>query len=89
MRIALKAIATTKGLCILESRDDEVESVVGGPPAVCVVSQGHEVGPGDDEAIAAHRAGLGVTQDVSLQTIDKLSSLRSTDLIYYLKLGKS
>ena len=68
MRIALKAIATTKGLWVLESRNDEVESVVGGPPAVGVVPQGHEVGPGDDEPVTAHAQRLRVTRDVSLES---------------------
>ena len=67
MRIALKAVATTKGLWVLESRNDEVESVVGGPPAVGVVPQGHEVGPGDDEPVTAHAQRLRVTRDVSLE----------------------
>ena len=56
--VTLKAASTAESLSVLESRDDEREPVVGGAPAVCVVSECHVVGPGDDEPIAAHRAGL-------------------------------
>ena len=67
MRITLKAIATTQSLRVLESRDDKVESIVGRSPAVGVVPQGDEVGPGDDEPVTAHTQRLGVTRDVSLK----------------------
>ena len=78
MWVALKAIATTKGLSVLESRDDEVESVVCWPPAVSVVSQGHEVGPGDDEPVTAHTQRLRVTRDVGLQRFwDKAKLMRT------------
>ena len=88
VRVALKAASTAEGLGVLESCDDEGEAVVLSTPAVCLISERHEVGPRDDEPIAAHRAGLRVTGDVSLQAISiSLDiSLRSTDLIYYLKL---
>ena len=89
VRVALKAASTAEGLGVLESCDDEAEPVVLRAPAVRLISQRHKVGPGDDEPTAAHRAWLGVTGDVSLQAISisqYLSSLLSTDLIYYLKL---
>ena len=70
--VALKAASTAEGLGVLESCDDEGEPIVGGAPAVRVVAEGHVVGPGDDEPVAAHRAGLGVTGDVSL-TIQTVS----------------
>ena len=66
VRVALKASSTAEGLGVLESCDDEGEPIVGGAPAVRVVAEGHVVGPGDDEPVAAHRAGLGVTGDVGL-----------------------
>ena len=66
VRVALKAACTAEGLGVLESCDDEAEPVVGGAPAVRVVAEGDVVGPGDDEPVAAHRAGLGITRDVSL-----------------------
>ena len=83
--VALKAASTAEGLGVLESCDDEAEPVVGGAPAVRVVAEGDVVGPGDDEPIAAHRAGLGVTRDVSLQAISislYLSSLHRLDLSF-------
>ena len=75
VRVALKAASTAECLGVLESCDDEAEAVVGGAPAVRVVAQGDVVGPGDDEPVAAHRAGLGVTGDVGL-TIQTVSMLR-------------
>ena len=66
VRVALKASSTAEGPGVLESCDDEGEAVAGGAPAVCVVAECDVVGAGDDEPIAAHRAGLGVTGDVSL-----------------------
>ena len=72
VRVALKASSTAKGPGVLESGDDEGEAVAGGAPAVCVVAESDVVGAGDDEPIAAHRAGLGVTGDVSL-TIQTVS----------------
>ena len=83
MRIALKAIATAKGWCILESRDDEVESVVGGPPAVCVVSQSHEVRPGDDEPVTAHAQRLRVTRNVGLKR-EELDDINTLSMIILL-----
>ena len=74
--VALKAAGTAEGPGVLESRDDETEAVAGGAPAVRVVAEGDVVGPGDDEPIAAHRAWLGVTGDVSLQTIQSVSTVR-------------
>ena len=65
--VTLKAASTAESLSVLESRDDEREAVVGGAPAVCVVAECHVVGPGDDEPIAAHRAGLRVAGYVSLE----------------------
>ena len=65
--VALKSICAAKCLRVLESRDNESEAVVLGAPAVCLVSQGDEVGPGDDEPLGPHRAGLGVTGDVGLE----------------------
>ena len=65
--VTLKAASTAESLSVLESRDDEREAVVGGAPAVCVVAECHVVGPGDDEPIAAHRAGLRVARYVSLE----------------------
>ena len=65
--VTSERISTAKGLWVLESRDDEVESVVGGPPAVGVIPQGHEVGPGDDEPVTAHAQRLRVTRDVRLE----------------------
>ena len=50
----LEAGAAAQTLGVLEGRDDEGEAVGVGAPAVSAVSQGHKVGPGDDEAIAAH-----------------------------------
>ena len=77
VRVALETVLGTAGcLGVLESGDDEGEAVVLRPPAVRLISQRHEVSPGDDEAIAAHRAGLGVTRDVSLQTIQTVSTER-------------
>ena len=67
VRITLKAVSTTKSSRIFESRDDHGEAVVGGAPAVGVVAQRHEVGPRDDEPVAAHSPGLGVARDVSLK----------------------
>ena len=46
--------AATQALGVLEGRDDEGEAVGVGAPAVRVVSQSDKVGPGDDEAVAAH-----------------------------------
>ena len=68
VRVALKAAGTAESLGVLESRDDQGEAVVGGAPAVRVVAERHVVGPGDDEPVAAHGAGLGVAGDVGLQT---------------------
>ena len=85
VRVALKAASTAEGLGVLESCDDEGEPIVGGAPAVRVVAEGHMVGPGDDEPVAAHRAGLGVTGDVSLKAISLslyLSSLYRLDLLF-------
>ena len=65
--VTSERISAAKCLWVLESRDDEVESVVGGPPAVGVVPQRHEVGPGDDEPVTAHAQRLRVTRDVSLE----------------------
>ena len=65
--VTFERISTAEGLCVLESRDDEVEPVVGGAPAVGVVPQGHEVGPGDDEPVTAHAQRLRVARDVSLE----------------------
>ena len=65
--VTLESVSTSKGLGVLESRDDEVESIVGRSPAVGVVPQGDEVGPGDDEPVTAHTQWLGVTRDVSLK----------------------
>ena len=76
VRVALKASSTAECLGVLESRDDEAEAVAGGAPAVRVVAEGDVVGPGDDEPIAAHRVWLGVTGDVSLQTIQSVSTVR-------------
>ena len=64
--VTCERVSAAKVLCVLESRDDEVESVVDGPPAVGVVSQGHEVGPGDDEPVTAHAQRLRVTRNVGL-----------------------
>ena len=71
--VALEAADTAEALGVLESRNDEAEAVAGGSPAVGVVAQGDVVGPGDDEPVAAHRAGLGVTGDVGLaiQTVSR------------------
>ena len=83
--VALESLSTAECLRVLESCDDEAEPVVGGAPAVRVVAEGDVVGPGDDEPIAAHRAGLGVTRDVSLQAISislYLSSLHRLDLSF-------
>ena len=74
--VALESLSTAECLRVLESCDDEAEPVVGGAPAVGVVAEGDVVGPGDDEPIAAHRAWLGVTGDVSLQTIQSVSTVR-------------
>ena len=83
--VALEAAGTAEGPGVLESRDDETEPVAGGAPAVGVVAQGDVVGPRDDEPVAAHRAGLGVTGDVGLQAISisrYLSSLCRLDLLF-------
>ena len=71
--VALEAADTAEALGVLESRNDEAEAVAGGAPAVGVVAEGDVVGPGDDEPVAAHRAGLGVTGDVGLaiQTVSR------------------
>ena len=62
----LEPRAAAQALGVLEGGDDEGESVGVGAPAVSVVPQGDKVGPGDDEAVAAHRPRLRVTSDVSL-----------------------
>ena len=83
--VALKAASTAEGLGVLESCDDEGEPIVLSAPAVCLISQRHKVGPGDDESVAAHRAWLGVTGDVSLKAISLslyLSSLYRLDLLF-------
>ena len=83
--VALKAASTAEGLGVLESCDDEGEPIVLSAPAVRLISERHKVGPGDDEPIAAHRAGLGVARDVSLQAISislYLSSLHRLDLSF-------
>ena len=67
--VALESLGAAEVLGVLESRDDEAEAVVLGAPAVGLISQRHKVGPRDDEPIAAHRAWLGVTGDVSLKAI--------------------
>ena len=85
VRVALKAACTAEGLGVLESCDDESEPVIGGAPAVRVVAEGDVVGPGDDEPVAAHGAGLGVTGDVGLQDISLsryLSSFGRLDLLF-------
>ena len=83
--VALESLGAAEALGVLESRDDEAEAVVLGAPAVGLISQCHKVGPGDDEPVAAHRAGLGVTGDVSLKAISLslyLSSLYRLDLLF-------
>ena len=35
-------------------------------PPIRMISESDEVGPGDDEAVAAHRAGGGLAGDVGL-----------------------
>ena len=47
--VTLKSICTTKCLWILESRYNKSEQIVLCPPTVCLVSQGHKIGPRDDE----------------------------------------
>ena len=54
-------------MCIFESCYDESKSIIVCSPAVSVVSQGHEVGSGDDEPVTAHTQRLRVTRDVGLQ----------------------
>ena len=51
---ALVTMSTAQALRVLEGGDDEGEAVGVGAPAVRVVPQRDEVGPGDDESIAAH-----------------------------------
>ena len=83
--VALESLGTAEVLRVLESRDDEAEAVVLSAPAVGLVSQSHKVGPGDDEPVAAHGAGLGVTGDVGLQDISisrYLFSLCRLDLLF-------
>ena len=83
--VALESLGTAEVLRVLESRDDEAEAVVLSAPAVGLVSQCHKVGPGDDEPVAAHGAGLGVTGDVGLQDISisrYLFSLCRLDLLF-------
>ena len=67
MGVALESVDTSECSRVFESRDDHGEAVVGGAPAVGVVAQRHEVGPRDDEPVAAHSPGLGVARDVSLK----------------------
>lgn len=67
MGVALESVDTSECSCVFESRDDQCEAVVGGAPAVGVVAQRHEVGPRDDEPVAAHSPRLGVARDVSLK----------------------
>ena len=67
--VALESLGAAEVLGVLESRDDETEAVVLSAPAVGLISQCHKVGPRDDEPVAAHRAWLGVTGDVSLKAI--------------------
>ena len=86
MRIAWRASATTTCLCILDSRGDEVESVVGGPPAVSVVSQSHEVRPGDDEPVTAHAQRLRVTRNVGLQR-EELDDINTLSMIILTRQG--
>ena len=50
----LKARVAAQALGVLEGGDDKGEAVGVGAPAVSVVPQGDKVGPGDDEAVAAH-----------------------------------
>ena len=66
VRVALESLSTAECLRVLESCDDEGEAVVLSSPAVRLISERHKVGPGDDEPIAAHRAGLRVARYVSL-----------------------
>ena len=83
--VALEAADTAEALGVLESRNDEAEAVVLSAPAVGLVSESHKVGPGDDEPVAAHGAGLGVTGDVGLQDISLsryLSSFGRLDLLF-------
>ena len=49
-----------------ESGDDDGEAVVLRAPGVRLVLQGHEVGPGDDEAVGAHGVLQTLAGDVSL-----------------------
>ena len=56
--ITLKSICTTECLRILESRYNKSEPIVLGTPTVCLVPQGHKVGPCNDEPIGTDRAGL-------------------------------
>ena len=71
MGVALEIVDTSECSCVFESRDDQCEAVVGGAPAVGVVAQRHEVGPRDDEPVAAHSPRLRVARDVSLKYKNK------------------
>ena len=63
---AAEGVAAAELVRVLESGDDDGEAVVLRAPGVRLVLQGHEVGPGDDEAVGAHGVLQTLAGDVSL-----------------------